>query len=259
VLPQRKERRLSGWVQRMSEGTPPKARGGRRKLKRRQSNTAAQEDAPIDLEAAEDIAESAGASPQAADTVDSSPVAAPAGANPDKEPATDFEKTSSGRGRGRGGRGRGRGQHLAKESDAPDSKIAEDGKTDAAAQEAKGTHSLSSNIQQLRFMQTAVDEERRKRQEQDQLRHREEMQWIVPGFEAEVAAENEKLKEKRPAEGAAQTPQLHLFRRSYKGVNPVIEQLMKDQLKKHADAIDASKELEQVMALNAMRKKRMKQ
>ncbi|CAE6961723.1 PTAC2 [Symbiodinium sp. CCMP2456] len=104
-------------------------------------------------------------------------------------------------------------------------------------------HNLSSNIQGLRFMQSARENEERKKQEKEQLRHIEEMQWVVEGFEAEVSAESSQ--EKRPAELRTGPPPLQLHRRSYKGFNGLVEQSMKDVLKKHAEMMTQAEEVEQ--------------
>merc|ERR1711879_178185 len=111
-------------------------------------------------------------------------------------------------------------------------------------------------IQAMRFMQSAKEEEQRKKQEQEKLRHLEDMQWIVPGFEEEVKTA-EANQEKRPPD-VIPPSQLRLHRRSYKGFNPVVEQFVKDQLKKHADAVRAAEELEQASALRTMKQRRIR-
>ncbi|CAE7511524.1 ASZ1 [Symbiodinium natans] len=131
-------------------------------------------------------------------------------------------------------------------------------------------HNLSSNIQGLRFMQTARENEERKKQEKEQLRHIEEMQWVVEGFEAEVMAESSQ--EKRPAERRAGPPPCSCtdalqgevvanypptFKRDLQGFNGLVEQSMKDMLKKHADMMKQSEEVEQASALRKMKQQRV--
>mmetsp|Transcript_29793 Transcript_29793/g.64930 ORF Transcript_29793/g.64930 Transcript_29793/m.64930 type:complete len:111 (+) Transcript_29793:250-582(+) len=109
----------------------------------------------------------------------------------------------------------------------------------------------------MKFMQTAQEEELRKRQAQEQLRHIEDMQWIVPGFEAEVQ-EAEAVKDGSSAESIGLPPPLRLYRRSYKGFNPVVEQWVKEQLRKHADALQTAEAQDQAAALRAMKQRRVR-
>mmetsp|Transcript_90869 Transcript_90869/g.257403 ORF Transcript_90869/g.257403 Transcript_90869/m.257403 type:complete len:169 (+) Transcript_90869:20-526(+) len=165
---------------------------------------------------------------------------------------------TTGRGRGRGGRGR-RGRAGPAESDGAGVPHAPQGEQPAPAEaqtpDATQPHMLSSNIQAMRFMQSAREEEKRKKQKQDQLRHLEDMQWVLPGFEDEVQ-EIESCQEKRAPEGDVAPVLLH--RRSYKGFNPVVELWMQDQLKKHAEARSAAEELEQAATLRKMKQRRVR-
>merc|ERR1740130_1560178 len=105
----------------------------------------------------------------------------------------------------------------------------------------------------MKFMQTAREEEQRKQLEKAQLRHLEDMQWVIPGFEDEVAeAEDDKLAE--PITSAAPATLL-LFRRSYKGHNKFVEQCMKNQIKQHAEASRSAEELLQATELRAMKQR----
>jgi len=117
-------------------------------------------------------------------------------------------------------------------------------------------HSLSSNIQGLRFMQSARENEERKKMENEKLRHLEDMQWVIPGFEAEVEAETRQEKRAPEAQATASTVLLH--RRSYKGFNGMVEQAMKDLLKKHAQAKAQDEEVEQAKTLRKMKQQRTK-
>merc|ERR1712087_935019 len=99
------------------------------------------------------------------------------------------------------------------------------------------------NVQGMRFMQSRKEEEERKRQEKAQLRHLEDMQWVIPGFEAEVA-QADAAKESGTLESKAPPPLL-LHRRSYKGFNPTVEAAMKATIEKHVKAVEEANELEQ--------------
>merc|ERR1712232_735834 len=95
----------------------------------------------------------------------------------------------------------------------------------------------------MKFMHSRKEEEERKRHEKDQLRHLEDMQWVIPGFEAEVA-QADAAKDIVTLEAKAPPPLL-LHRRSYKGFNPTVESAMKATIAKHAKAVEEAKELEQ--------------
>mmetsp|Transcript_108595 Transcript_108595/g.324750 ORF Transcript_108595/g.324750 Transcript_108595/m.324750 type:complete len:192 (+) Transcript_108595:81-656(+) len=115
-------------------------------------------------------------------------------------------------------------------------------------------HTLSANVQGMRFMQSAKDEEQRRRREREQLRHLGDLRWVVPGFEAEVL-EAERSQEK-PEQKKAGPPQVLLHRRSFKGFNPVVERWMQEQLRKQAAAKKAAEELEEAEALQSMKRSR---
>eukprot|EP00913_Durusdinium_trenchii_P028545 g26773.t1 len=101
-------------------------------------------------------------------------------------------------------------------------------------------HSLSSNIQGLRFMQSARENEERKKLENEKLRHLEDMQWETPPTKS------------TPALGV-----VRLYRRSYKGYNAMVEQSMKDLLSHHADDAAQAEEVDQAKTLRKMKKQRM--
>eukprot|EP00931_Biecheleriopsis_adriatica_P095997 TRINITY_DN69642_c0_g1_i1.p1 TRINITY_DN69642_c0_g1~~TRINITY_DN69642_c0_g1_i1.p1 ORF type:complete len:180 (+),score=59.65 TRINITY_DN69642_c0_g1_i1:62-601(+) len=160
---------------------------------------------------------------------------------------------------GRGGKGRGRGKQRALNSEVAGStnKAAPAAPPESLqAGNADAPHSFSSNIQGLRFMQSAKENEERKLQEKEQLRHLEDMQWVIPGFERECMAADS-AQEKRAPELSTAAPPLLLHRRSYKGFNNVVELAMKDLLKKHADAVNQAEELEQASALRGMKQRRV--
>mmetsp|Transcript_8603 Transcript_8603/g.19262 ORF Transcript_8603/g.19262 Transcript_8603/m.19262 type:complete len:170 (+) Transcript_8603:85-594(+) len=154
-----------------------------------------------------------------------------------------------GRGRGRGKRRKSRGGGSVQGSTA---KAA----PGMPPKTLEAQHSLSSNIQGLRFMQSARENEERKKMENEKLRHFEDMQWVIPGFEAEVEAETRQEKRAPEAQATASTVLLH--RRSYKGFNGMVEQAMKDLLKKHAQAKAQDEEVEQAKTLRKMKQQRTK-
>jgi len=126
---------------------------------------------------------------------------------------------------------------------------------------------LSGNITAMRFMHSAREEEQRKKQEREQLRHLEDMHWVQPGFEAEVAAAEDDSQAQAAAASrtaaagsmaGAPPPPFRIHRRSYKGYNANVEQSMRDQLKKHADLANAAEELEQASRLHAMKQRRVR-
>uniref|UniRef100_A0A7S1W1J7 Uncharacterized protein n=1 Tax=Alexandrium catenella TaxID=2925 RepID=A0A7S1W1J7_ALECA len=167
-----------------------------------------------------------------------------------EEPARDAMPAQRGRGGGRKAR---KGRHGGAFGNAapprPEPKPADGAAGDGGSQ----PQGLSANVQGMRFMQSAREEEQRKKQEQDQLRHLEDMQWIVPGFEEEV---KEAEQSQEPEKKKAAQPAVLLHRRSYKGFNPVVEQCMKEQLKQQAAAARAAEELEEAEALQGMKRRR---
>ncbi|CAK0839125.1 unnamed protein product, partial [Prorocentrum cordatum] len=134
------------------------------------------------------------------------------------------------------GRRRHGGDQAAAQAAAPDAPAAGAAQPGAASGDAgaaaggaeRSAHVLSANIGKMRFMHSAREEEERRQQEKQQLRHLEEMRWVVPGFEAEVDGADTEA-EKRPREQGAAAPcaEVRLHRRSYKGFNPVVEQWAK--------------------------------
>eukprot|EP00929_Paragymnodinium_shiwhaense_P120719 TRINITY_DN9274_c0_g1_i1.p1 TRINITY_DN9274_c0_g1~~TRINITY_DN9274_c0_g1_i1.p1 ORF type:complete len:193 (-),score=83.76 TRINITY_DN9274_c0_g1_i1:117-695(-) len=155
-----------------------------------------------------------------------------------------------------GGKGRGGAAAGADGADGSAPKGVQPKK--AAAPPAAVVHQkeLSENINSMKFMQTAREQESRKKAEADQLRHRADMQWVAPGYEDEVAAA-EAAQEKAALEAAEAAPPLRLHRRSYKGFNPFVEQSMKELKKKHAAAQQAAEEVGQAATLQAMKKRRV--
>eukprot|EP00434_Breviolum_minutum_P007642 symbB.v1.2.006739.t1/scaffold403.1/size211681/4 len=144
-----------------------------------------------------------------------------------------------GRGRGRGKRRKSRGAGSVSGSTA---KAAPKPKPKPSAE---APHSLSSNIQGLRFMQSARENDERKKMENEKLRHLEDMQWVIAGFEGEVEAETKQEKRAQPTEQTVQTTPVLLHRRSYKGFNSMVEQAMKELVKKHAASKAQEEELDQ--------------
>ncbi|CAE8715114.1 unnamed protein product [Polarella glacialis] len=162
------------------------------------------------------------------------------------EAASGMQTLSTGRGRGRGRRGSpgpagATANAAAKPSDVP-----------TVAEKAPA---LSGQIQAFKFMQTAIQEEAQKKANKDALAHREEMQWVVPGFESECQVADT-AQEKRSAESTA-APALRLHRRSYKGFNNVVELWMKDQLKKNAETVAQAEEYDQAATLRGMKQRRV--
>eukprot|EP00933_Yihiella_yeosuensis_P029300 TRINITY_DN22962_c0_g3_i1.p2 TRINITY_DN22962_c0_g3~~TRINITY_DN22962_c0_g3_i1.p2 ORF type:complete len:202 (-),score=47.37 TRINITY_DN22962_c0_g3_i1:161-766(-) len=156
-----------------------------------------------------------------------------------------------------GGQGRGRGKRRSVgggEGSAPAGATAKSAPAPppASLEEAR---KLSSDLQGLRFMQTAKQEEQKKLYEKEQLAHIQDLQWVIPGFETEnLAAES--TQGKRASEPSGAPPPVRLHRRSYKGYNNYVELMMKDTLKKHADATARAEELEQAYALRGMKQRR---
>ncbi|CAJ1451156.1 unnamed protein product [Effrenium voratum] len=150
-----------------------------------------------------------------------------------------------GRGRGRGKRRKSGGRSVAGSTAKAAPPVPPSAATGVEA------HILSSNIQGLRFMQSARENEERKKLENEKLRHIEDMQWVIPGFEADVL---EDAQEKRAAEQSSAVLLIH--RRSYKGFNSLVEQFMKDLLKKHAEATSRAEEVDQASALRKMKQQR---
>eukprot|EP00927_Polykrikos_kofoidii_P069062 TRINITY_DN64462_c0_g1_i1.p2 TRINITY_DN64462_c0_g1~~TRINITY_DN64462_c0_g1_i1.p2 ORF type:complete len:182 (-),score=42.46 TRINITY_DN64462_c0_g1_i1:304-849(-) len=162
-----------------------------------------------------------------------------------------------GRGRGRGATGRGYGGGTVGQ-EASTGKRAAPGQTPqrGATEESAAARSLTQNIQSMRFMQSAKEEEQRKQQEKEQLRHIAELQWVMPGFHQEVKKADAVREEATVSERIA-PPVLRIYRRSYKNFNPVVEVAMKAQKKKHADAVQAAADLEQASALRTMKQRRV--
>eukprot|EP00450_Noctiluca_scintillans_P037286 CAMPEP_0194541170 /NCGR_PEP_ID=MMETSP0253-20130528/81760_1 /TAXON_ID=2966 /ORGANISM="Noctiluca scintillans" /LENGTH=210 /DNA_ID=CAMNT_0039387633 /DNA_START=18 /DNA_END=650 /DNA_ORIENTATION=- len=156
---------------------------------------------------------------------------------------------SSGRAGGRGGRGQvGRGTRsrsnpipggAATPSRARGRGSSVGAKPTSAPVETKPAE-LSTNVTGMRFMQSVQEDAQRKKVEQEQRRREAAISEAV----------------KRPSEGAA-PPVLMFGRRSYKGFNPVVEQWMKDQRKKHAAAVAAAEEFEQAARLRNMKQRRI--
>eukprot|EP00928_Gymnodinium_smaydae_P095347 TRINITY_DN8189_c0_g2_i1.p1 TRINITY_DN8189_c0_g2~~TRINITY_DN8189_c0_g2_i1.p1 ORF type:complete len:209 (-),score=56.27 TRINITY_DN8189_c0_g2_i1:389-952(-) len=176
-------------------------------------------------------------------------------------------------GRG-GGRGAGRGRGMASGvAEAPTPAAASKRPAPAQQPGAEGEatpaatpRGLTENVTGLRFMQTAKDEEQRKKQEKEQLAHLQEMQWVVPGFEAELCGFESSKRSGAAGDapsagklGVSAPPPLQIHRRSYKGFNPYIEQTMAVLTKKHEQAMEASKDLLEASSLRAMKQRRVRQ
>mmetsp|Transcript_51300 Transcript_51300/g.121888 ORF Transcript_51300/g.121888 Transcript_51300/m.121888 type:complete len:195 (-) Transcript_51300:94-678(-) len=130
-----------------------------------------------------------------------------------------------------------------------------------AAQAATPAAGLSQDVRGLRFMQTAQEVQEHKRQEQERLRYIAEMQWVLPGFEEEVAEAEAATASSNAIvieESSGPPPPLLLQRRSFKGCNPVVEAWVKQQRQKHAAASKVAEEVTQANTLQKLRKKRKK-
>merc|ERR1712146_240767 len=109
----------------------------------------------------------------------------------------------------------------------------------------------------MKFMMSSREAASRQLAEAAQLRHRDAMQWVAPGYEDECL-EADKAHEAAAKQAAEAAPPVRLHRRSYKGFNPYIEGTMKDIAKKHAEAKAAAEELAQASNLFSMKKRRVK-
>lgn len=113
---------------------------------------------------------------------------------------------------------------------------------------------LSKNVQKLRFMQKATEQQDRQELEKRQLKAIERAKWVVPGLEEEAKDRTvESDVQKAPA-----VPMPVMGRRSYGGFNPVVENFMRDVANKKATLQQQREEREDLMTLHAMSGKRQR-